>query len=133
MPKATVNTESTRFDLQTLPGGWVELRRMSFGQKNARVDIAMKMAFEGSGGSSQDTKATMAASTEAATQFEFKSCIVDHNLYADDAETVKLNLANSKDLQQLDPRIGEEIQTLITNMNNYEPEELSKLKNEFSS
>lgn len=130
MPKATVDTNAVRHDLKSLPGAWVELRRMSFGEKNARTDIAMKMAFEGS---KADTKATMAASTEAAAQFEFKACVVDHNLFADDEETIKLNLGNSNDLRKLDPRVGEEIMLLISEMNNFEPEELSDLKNESSS
>ena len=135
MPKATVDTSAVHFDLKTLPGGWVELRRMSFGEKNARTDIAMKMAFEGVGSKSKskDTKATMAASTEAASQHDFRACVVDHNLFADDDETIKLNLSRPEDLKQLDPRVGEEIATLISNMNNFEPEELDDLKNEFSS
>jgi hypothetical protein len=54
----------------------------------------------------------------AATVFDFRACVVDHNL--EDEAGQKLNLTNPLHIDMLDPRIGEEIAGFIDKMNNFE-------------
>lgn len=122
MPKATVSTETTRHNLVTLPGGFVDLRRLSFGEKQARTDMAMKMAFQGGGGEAASAVAEMSAAEVAF--FEFSRCIVDHNLSRDEDETDLLNFTKRADFEQLDPRVGDEIDQQISVMNNFDVTEL---------
>jgi hypothetical protein len=55
----------------------------------------------------------------AATQIDFQSCIVDHNL--EDETGRKLDFRSFSDIDMLDPKIGEEISTLIDELNNFAP------------
>lgn len=120
MPRATVNIEETeRHDLKTLPDAFVELKRMTYGQVVARRAM-MKLSVESSG-KNKDFRGEMAMASKEITQFEFKNCIVDHNLEAEDGR--KLNLATPVDFDSLDPRIGQEIEGLIGDMNNFEDED----------
>jgi len=50
--------------------------------------------------------------------FEFNHCVVDHNL-SDDHGT-KLNFSNPSTLGILDPKVGQEIEQLIDNLNQLE-------------
>ena len=117
MPKATVSTETQRFDLKSCPDGWVELRRMTHGQRLHRQDIAMSMNME----ANQRTKTASMNVTPAQTrvaQFELKTCVVDHNL--EDEGGRKLNFGNPADCDQLDGRIGEEIGSYIETLHDWE-------------
>jgi hypothetical protein len=58
---------------------------------------------------------------KAATQIDFQHCIVDHNL--EDENERKLDFRSFSDIDSLDPRIGEEISSLIDEMNNFASEE----------
>jgi hypothetical protein len=119
MPRATVDLSSTgKKELKTCPGGWVQLRRMSWGQKLARQESAIKMSMEMQQGSNRSAKMDMDMMQSAGTLFDFQACIVDHNL--EDEQGRKLNLGAMQDMAQLDPRIGEEISTFIDELNNYE-------------
>jgi hypothetical protein len=55
------------------------------------------------------------------TEMDFEQCIVDHNLT--DSTGRKLNLADPATLDILDPRVGEEIEKYIDELNNLENEE----------
>jgi hypothetical protein len=118
MPKATVNIESQRFELDTCPGGFVELRTMSYGEFLKRRDMISKMSLRGQGKTSE---AVMEMVNEKVAQWEFKTCIVDHNLEDDNGD--KLDLAKPHAISKLDPRIGEEISSLIDEMNKWEKDE----------
>ena len=121
MPRATVNPDdTTRIDLKTCPDGYVVLRRMSYGQKLARQEQAVKMTMEQEGRSSKNGRMTMDMLQHAATVFDFRACVVDHNLEDDKGE--KLNLTQVMVIDNLDPRIGEEIAEAINKMNNFEEE-----------
>lgn len=124
MPRATVSRETERKELKTAPGdgneegGFVELRRMTYGEFLSRRDMISKMSFDGQG---KDTKATMEMAQALVTQFEFKTCIVDHNLTDDNDKPI--DFRSAKALAILDPRVGEEISHYIDEMNKWEPEE----------
>jgi hypothetical protein len=117
MPVAISNpTDTERVDLKTLEGGWVELRRMTFGQITERRAL-MKLSIASTKGS-KDVKGEMAMANAEITRFEFRNCVVDHNL--ERTEGIKLNLASPVDFASLDPRVGQEIERLIEVRNNFE-------------
>lgn len=123
MPIAVNNTEDTiTFDLKSAPpDGFVTLRRMTYGQIVQRRAL-MKMSMDMSGkGKNRDIKGEMAMASVEINNFEFKHCIVDHNL--EKADGTKLNFGSPVDLQLLDPRVGQEIEKYITQMNQFEVEE----------
>jgi hypothetical protein len=116
MPKATANVDSTeRFDLKSCPGGFVVLKRMTYGQMLARREM-IKLAVSSTKGS-KDFQGELAMASSKTTRFEFQHCILDHNL--EDASGRNLNLASPVDFDSLDPRIGQEIEKLISDMNNF--------------
>jgi len=126
MPRATVVTETVRHELKSCPGAYVVLRPMSYGTKLGRSDQAMKMTLKSESGprrrgqaASSETEISMLQ--KAATQIDFQHCIVDHNL--EDENERKLDFRSFSDIDSLDPRIGEEISSLIDEMNNFASEE----------
>lgn len=132
MPRATTNTtETTRFELKTLPGeegedaGFVELRKLTYGQILERRDMSAKMAIENIGsGKSEDMKVTTELVQMMVTQFEFRNCLVDHNL--EDENGNKLNLGDPKVFAKLDPQVGQEISGYIDDMNQWDPDASGK-------
>jgi hypothetical protein len=125
MVRATVNIEETEhYDLKTLAGGFVVLRRLSYGEKLHRRAMVSKMAVE-EGQKKGSMRGEMQLINELATQYDFRNCIVDHNLEDEgpDGELRKLRFDVADDLRKLDPRVGEEIDKLISDMNNFELEE----------
>jgi hypothetical protein len=119
MPRASVlPDEVEKLDLQSIPGGWVTLKRMTYGQKLYRQAQAAKMRV--SSDSRKSFSGEMDLMNVGVTLQEIVNCVVDHNLYKDEAETEKFDLHNPVDIQALDPRVGEEISTKIGEMNNFE-------------
>lgn len=120
MPVAVANTEDTeRFDLKSLAGAFVVLRRMTYGQVVQRRAM-MKLAIS-SGGTKKSFAGEMAMASEEIQRFEFARCVVDHNLEDNDGR--KLDLSGPVDFAKLDPRVGQEIEGLIGDMNNFEDDE----------
>lgn len=120
MVMAVATQDYERYDLKSCPEGYVMLKRMTYGQKLYRQQMAMKMVMQGNE-KSKDFSGEMAFVNAAATEYEFSCCIGDHNL--EDEQGKPLDLKKSKDIQRLDPRIGEEIQTKLGELNNFEEEE----------
>jgi hypothetical protein len=121
MPRATVNLQETeRHELKTLNEGYVVLRRLSYGEKLHRRAMVSNMKIS-SNTKSSDFAGEMQLVNEAATRFDFQTCIVEHNL--EDENGTVLDFKKLSDIQKLDPRIGEEIDTLINDMNNFEMED----------
>jgi hypothetical protein len=124
MPQATVNFQATeRHELKSLPEGFVELRRMSYGEKLFRQQMAMEMAMrEGAKGQADDMVLKMTQTR--VIEFEFANCIIDHNL-TDEADQ-KLDFKKAKSVHSLHPQIGDEISELIDKMNTFEETEEAK-------
>lgn len=120
MPRATVDTSKTEHkDLKSCPpDGFVVLRRMTYGEYIKRREMLSGMRLEGKG---KNAEAVMQLANEKVTQFEFRNCIIDHNL--EDEAGRKLNLGSVKDFSQLDPRIGQEIGEYIDQMNQFQSED----------
>jgi hypothetical protein len=117
MPRAIATTQTEHYNLKTLEGGFVVLRKLSYGEVLQRRSMT-KMVMEGQG--KKDARAEIDMMNRRATEFDFQRCIADHNLFADDAETRKLNLGNRTDLEMLDPQVGQEIEQLIDKLNNFD-------------
>ncbi len=128
MPRATINTvETQRFDLKSLPktedeeAGFVELRKLAYGQILERRDMGAKIAIEGLGDSrskEEDLKVTTEMIQKAVTEFEFKHGIATHNL--EDEHGTLLNFSNPNTVHALDPQVGQEISELIDEMNQWD-------------
>lgn len=117
MPVATVDINATKkFQLKTCDGGEVTLKRMSYGESVQRRAM-MKLSFDASGGKN-DFKGEMAMASVDIQRYEFQCCIVDHNLT--DANDRPLDLTNVRDMSILDPRVGQEIETYISKMNDFD-------------
>jgi len=133
---ATSNTaETIRKDLKTLPGGYVVLRRLTYGEKIQRRAMVSGMKVRG-GSKSRDFEGEMNLVNEAATMFDFQRCVVEHNLEAElkgpmglvegdeaPAQTRPLDLSKAADIKLLDPRVGEEIDGYLSEINNFEEDE----------
>ncbi len=135
MPKATVNPEKHRMELKTLPEGYVELRTLSFHEMEMRKDIAGRMYSEQVASDRQRAKtpdeemqrAYFESMNVKVTEFEFRNCIVDHNLYVDDAETQLIDFQKPMHTWKLDPKIGQEISDYITDLTQYSEDDASPL------
>jgi hypothetical protein len=122
MPVATADTTSK--DLKSCPGGYVELRRLTYGQMLERRSFAANMSVpmgNGKRGAKQDLEGTMKLMDARTTLYEFSHCIVDHNLT--DENERKLVLSQESDIRKLDPKVGEEIDSYISELNNFEAED----------
>ena len=134
MPRATVDvTSTTRFELESLPkteddeAGFVELRKLSYGQILERRDMGAKIAVEGltdSRSSRDDLKVTTEMIQKAVTEFEFKHCVVSHNL--EDEHGTLLIFTNPNNVWSLDPQVGQEVSELIDRMNEWDADLLGK-------
>ncbi len=121
MPRATNNNSETFVhNLKTCEGGFVEARRLSYGEKLKRRAMVSGMKIQAEKGK-KDFQGEMNLINEVATLFDFQNCIIEHNL--EDETGRKLNLGNAADVRQLDPRIGEEIDEFLGELNNYEDDE----------
>lgn len=117
VPTATRVDTTEDFNLKSLPEGVVTLRRMTYGDKMARQQMASEMSI----GSGKSASATVKMMNEKITLFDYARCIVSHNL-TDENET-PLDFSRASDVRRLDPRVGEEIELLIDKMNNFEEED----------
>src|SRR5690349_6893897 len=119
MPVAVRSNDTEKFDLKTLPGAFVVLRRMSYGQILERRAL-MKLTFT-SQGTGKSAEGEIAMANRAINLFEFRHCVVEHNL--ERVEGQLLNLNNAQDVDSLDPKVGQEVEKLIESLNNLEDED----------
>lgn len=114
MPRATVRTEAQRIDLQSVEGGWVEIRQLPYYEMLVRRDRGGKLFFD----AQQEGRVEIATLQAWARQYEFEHCIIDHNL--EDENGQKLDFSNEATLSVLDPRVGQEIEDAIDKLHNVE-------------
>jgi hypothetical protein len=124
MPVATVvGTSTDRFDLKTVPEGYVVIRRMSYGDSLKRQKMSTKMTF-GSTSDKKDFAGELDIDQEGVALWDFANCIVEHNL-TDDRE-IPLDFKKPSDVRRLARPVGEEIGKLIDDVNNFEDDETVK-------
>lgn len=119
MPVGTVTRNTERFDLKTLPGAYVVVRRMSYGEKLERQDAILSMRT-----SKENEGLEVSMLNKNAALRDFSKLIIEHNI-TDDNERL-LNFKDAKDIFALDPRIGDEIGQLIDSINSFEETEQTK-------
>ena len=119
MPRAVVDAGYTeKHELRSCPGGFVLLRRMTYGEFLDRRAMVSKMSISSDTRNKKDFSGELALVNRKVTELEFSKCITDHNL--EDEMGNKLNLSQTFSMDRLDPRIGEEIANLIDTMNQFE-------------
>jgi len=138
MPRASVDPTIHHKELRTVPGGYVDLRVLSFHEMEMRKDIAGRMYREVSENDDEVSeeeamRAYFEAMNVAVTTFEFRNMIVEHNLYLDDEETQKIDFRKPMHTWKLDPKVGEEISMLIDGLTKLAEEDLRPLRDALSS
>lgn len=137
MPIATgVGNATKRVDLQSCPGGFVVIRRMTYGEKMVRKSFLSKVKIGSETGnraerrskSAQAFSAELDMMNEKVTEFEFNVSIVQHNLTYlvdenDPNSETPLDFKNPQHIKMLDGNIGEEIDEAITEFNDFENDE----------
>ena len=132
MPDATVSTEPERYDLKTLPEGYVVIRRMSYGETLRKQELSTKIQFEqmavGKDGAGGDSMAVM---VRQMTQYSFAKCIIEHNLT--DKKGKALDFKANGTLDILDPRVGDEINTYVERLHEFLTDQHLKVLNSASA
>jgi hypothetical protein len=116
MPRATISDDIVHKELKTCPGGYVKLRRMTYGDWLRRNDMAMALEID-----QKSKKGDVSMQGADVANFEFAKCVVEHNL--EDADGRLLNFNRGQDVQRLDPKIGNEIGSYIDELHNFDAEE----------
>lgn len=117
MPVATITEDTVEEKLKSVPEGIVVIKRMTYGQRLQRQQMAMRMQMS-MGGSKKDTTMDVEMLSRATSLWSFANLIQSHNLT--DATGRELNFKNAADVERLAAPVGEEIDKLIDKHNNFE-------------
>lgn len=110
MPNATASNEAVKRELKSLPGGFVTLRRLTYGEQLHRRDISATFV---PGTKAEDGR--IETSALRVQHYEFTKAVMEHNLT--DENDKPLNFNDMQDVVKLDPRVGGEIEQMIDEMN----------------
>lgn len=129
MPKAVVDDEFTRYELKSLPEGFIELRPMEYGDVLERNGMMLKMSSKMDQGNRKQRRSGQSGfgdnidftlGNREVTLFEYQKCVGDHNL--DDKYGNKLDLKTPQGISALHPKIGAEIGELLEEINAWDTE-----------
>ncbi len=102
-----------RYELETIEGGWVELRRLNHGESNELSDN--RLAFHVQQDDDKKSEGAKAAiQSKLGRHYAFSKCIVSHNLGVNGK---LFDFKKRRDVDDLDAVIGDEIATLIETHN----------------
>lgn len=121
MPKAVADTSVTkRVELKTAPpDGYVVLAKLSYGELRRRTKMMTNLEVKGGSRKERnDVLGVMNMANEAVSNFEFATCIKEHNLEDEDGRL--LNFSRPADIDKLDPKVGQEIAKHINEMNSFD-------------
>src|SRR5262245_32755729 len=118
MPVATRKQELVRKDLKSLEGAFVELRQLSYDEMLERRDGATKMLME-RGDNNANAQMAVQIANKWSNYYTFPRCIVEHNLTDDNGVALDFRRPELV-FKHLDPRVGQEIERYIDEMNNEE-------------
>ena len=120
MPVAVVMEGSERYDLKTLPGAYVKIKRMNWGEKLQLRSFNSKMTMRSQKGR-KDVESELSIFNKQQELYSVAHCITEHNLQ--DSDERLLNLTLEGDCLKLRADIAEEITTLIDKLNNFEDDD----------
>lgn len=101
------------YELESVPGGYVELKRLNHGESNELTDL--RLAYIPAKSDDDDDVSGAAKTTiRLSRHYSFSRSIVDHNLGKNGK---KFNFKKRRDVDDLDPVIGDEIAQLIDKHN----------------
>lgn len=106
------------YQLESIEGGWLTVRRFTHEERLDRAGLIMSMTMGDDDSGEAQGKARI--DHKAARLHDFKSCIVDHNLSPDGAR--KYNFRDAKDVWDLDAEVGDEIDDIISEHQEVIPE-----------
>ena len=127
MPEVGYDNKPVRYDLKTAPpDGYVELRRLPYDEILARREMATSLSMEGQSGNRRDRRANRQQRQESSKiaiqlaqvvtrEYEFKNCIVDHNLTVagQQVDFTKPQLA----FKMVAPEVLQEIELYLSELN----------------
>jgi len=135
VPVATLVKKTERIDLTSCPGGYVIVRRMTYGEKLSRAELSGKMRIL-SNKVDKDAVGEINMMQKQVQLWEFANLILEHNLehqqhteqsdcYAGKCSCPirPLNFKNQQDVELLAAQIGEEISSRMDKLNNFEEDE----------
>jgi hypothetical protein len=102
-----------RYDLETVEGGWVELRRMNHGESNELAGLRVTFQLR-SEDEDQEAAASARTTIKLSRHYSFNRVIKDHNLAS---KGKKFDFSKRRDVDTLDAVIGDEIARLIDKHN----------------
>lgn len=118
VPRATVSMETQHVDLKTCPpDGFVELRRMTFGELMTSQDMAYQVQMK-AGEDADNPEMGVTMSRIAIMEYQFQKCVMRHNLEDDKGRV--LDFRKAPDVHLLDANIGQEISGAIDDMHNWQ-------------
>ena len=115
MPDVGVSTEAVRRELESAPpDGYVMLKQLPYYDLLERRDRAARLSMESSDGEEVDSRLIMETMQQWARAFDFRNCIIDHNLTINGA---KVDFTKTESLRQIAPAVGKEIEAYIDELN----------------
>jgi hypothetical protein len=109
--------EPQTVDLRTCPGGFVELRRMTYGELMTSQDLAYQIQMKASEVDPDAPEMGLNITRMAIIEYQLKTCVMNHNL--EDEAGRHLDFRQSRDCHLLDANIGQEINDAIEKMHNW--------------
>lgn len=123
MPEVGYSREPERKELRTVQGGYVLLRRLPYDEILKRREMATRLSMEQTSNrrgrsrkEREDQGRTIIELAQVATrEYEFKNCIVEHNLTVDgvDVDFNQPQLA----FKVVDPKVLQEIEFYLSELN----------------
>jgi hypothetical protein len=89
---------------------------MSYGELMTSQDLAYQVQMKATAGS-DEPEMGFNISRATVTEYQFKTCIRDHNL--EDESGRKLDFTKKHDVHLLDGNVGQEVQNVIDDMHNW--------------
>lgn len=119
MPVAVATNTTKRYDLKTLPEAFVVVRRMTYGERLLRSEMATRLSL--SGAKTDDFKGNLDIQTTDIALWDFANLITEHNLT--DVDERPLDFRKPGDVKKLAGSIGEEVGKAIDEWNDTEGSE----------
>lgn len=120
MPRAVSIGYNQRYELKSVPEGYVVIRRLTHGEKAERQALNNKMTMKATRGK-RDVDSEITIFNAKVDMYNFAHCIVEHNL--EDEHERLLDFTNPADVNKIDGKITEEISTYIDRENNFEDDQ----------